>query len=158
MAEFLKSNFGKIALGGWFMFLLIFLGMLKVVHMLITGQIDFPAITEPAKFATKIAAAFGETCGECCLRCCECCQRYSLCLCATTVATVTGATDHTTAARDDFWLKRGWRKARQCDGMCSGAKEARRAHRKEMRINKRKGIKKETVWFQKPYTCTCMVK
>ena len=159
VADFLKGNFGKFALAGWFFFMLICLGFLKVAHMFLTGQVDYPALTKPLKLVhTVTSKVFGEYCPKICGRCCEFCQRYSLCMCALTVTTLTGQKDYTAQARDDYLYKRGWRRPRQCDGMCSGAKQARRSHRKQMRINKRKGMKNETAWFQKPYTCTCKVR
>ena len=156
IADFLKNNVGKFILFSWFIFILMCLGGLKVVHMVITGQIDYPSITDPMKFiGEQHKKIMQEYIIPMCESCCECCSRYSLCIFSTTFATVTMQKEHTAQARD---TRKGWRRPRQCDGMCSGAKHARRAHRKQMRINKRKGMKNETAWYQKPYTCTCNVR
>lgn len=138
------------------MMMLMCLGSCKVLHMLLTGQIDYPALTQPWKLAL---VCLQKVCGKWCPmifdRCGDCCQRHCLCVCAACVTTVTGEKAYTAQARD---TKPGWRRPQTCDGMCSGAKQARRAHRQRMRINKRKGIKTETAWFEKPYTCTCQVR
>ena len=154
--NFLKGNAGKFLLGTWFIFILMLLGCCKVLHMLLTGQVDYPAITNPLKIVHKVTSSiFGKWCPMIWGKCGECCQRYCLCLFATAVTTVTGQKDYTAQAHE---LRSGWRRPRQCDGMCSGAKQARKAHRKQMRINKRKGLKSDTAWFQKRYTCTCKVR
>lgn len=154
--DVLNGNAGKFALGSWFMLMLMCLGSCKVVHMVLTGQIDYPALTKPWKCALDcLQKVCGRWCPMMCDRCGDCCQRHCLCVCAACVTGVTGKKAYTAQARD---TKPGWRRPRTCDGMCSGAKQARRAHRKQMRINKRKGIKSETAWFQKPYTCTCQVR
>ena len=56
-------------------------------------------------------------------------------------------------------IERGWRPPPYCNGSCKGAKIRRKIHRKEIRINKRAGLKvEETPWFKTKYTCTCKVK
>ena len=154
--DFLNGYAGKFVLGSWFMMMLMCLGSCKVLHMLLTGQIDYPALTKPWKCALD---CLQNVCGKWCPmiidRCGDCCQRHCLCVCAACVTTVTGEKAYTAQARD---TKPGWRRPQTCDGMCSGAKQARRAHRRQMRINKRKGMKTQTAWFEKPYTCTCQVR
>ena len=47
-----------------------------------------------------------------------------------------------------------------CDGMCRGAKAARRLFRRKMRLLKRKGITppENAIWWQTKYECTCVVR
>ena len=57
-------------------------------------------------------------------------------------------------------MESGAQRPTTCDGMCSGAKKARRLHRKHLRMLKRQKAKdfEITAWWEKPYTCTCVVK
>lgn len=52
------------------------------------------------------------------------------------------------------------RRPLNCDGMCRGAKQARRIHRKKLRVLKRRGVKpgKMLAWWEKSYNCTCVVR
>ena len=162
--DFMVGNFGKFVLAAWFFHILLCLGVLKVLHMLLTGQVNYPALTNPAKKGLKLVyemqkKIFDQWCPMVYSRVCGGCERCCLCCCAFFGQALTGQKDHTATARQaaDF-ESGGWRRPRTCNGMCSGAKQARRNHRKQMRINKRKGMKNETAWYQKPYNCTCKVK
>lgn len=149
----------------WIIFLLWCLGNIKICHMIITGQIDFPMVTEPIQIVlsvvktvlTKILKEWLPEQYDACMNCCE----KSIMLCcakAFFILTFGRAKTNNIEVAIDRKVARGWRRPRHCNGMCSGAKDARRRHRKQMRINKRKGMKNDIPWFQKPYTCTCKVK
>lgn len=149
----------------WIIFLLWCLGNLKICHMIITGQIDFPMVTEPVtivlsvfkSIATKI---FKEFLPEKYDECMTSCERSIVFCCAKAFCVLSLGRAQTTNIElaAERKVGRGWRRPRHCNGMCSGAKDARRRHRKQMRINKRKGMKSDIPWYQKPYTCTCRVK
>ena len=165
VTNFLKSHFGKFVLASWFILLLLFLGALKVVHMIITGEIDYPAVSEPTLMALQmvknvVTKIVNEWCPK--LRDCVCGygQRRCLKLCACCARLTTGKTEFTETATNMSKLERGWRRPRKCNGMCAGARKARRNHRTQMRINKRKGVNidRETPWFSKPYTCSCIIR
>lgn len=66
----------------------------------------------------------------------------------------------TNMARDQMTQFADHGQPARCDGMCKGAKKARDAHRKRLRINERKGIKakEDDVWWKHPYVCTCQVR
>ena len=158
----MKGNFGKFILLTWFVYLLICLGMLKVLHMLMTGQVNYPAVSDPMMMAAQKGMEIQQKIvNKWCPACYKCVsgslQRCCLCCFSCIGQTVTGKKDHkpTTVGISEY--ERGWRRPRACNGMCEGARTARRLHRKQMRINKRKGMKNETVWYQKKYECTCKV-
>ena len=160
--NFMVGNVGKFVLVSWFFYLLMCLGLLKVLHMLMTGQIDYPALTNPASMgAKKVYQLQKKICDKWCPACYSCVcgtfQRCCLCCFAFVGQKVTGEKDHepTIIQKSDY--ERGWRRPRSCNGMCSGARTARRLHRKQMRINKRKGMKNEVAWYQRKYECTCKV-
>lgn len=153
------------ALMFWIILLLWCLGNIKILHMIITGQIDFPMVTEPVMIVlsivkgvlTKLFKDFlpeqYDACMTSCEKCCMlCCAKVFCCL------TFGRAQTNDIEIAVDRKVGRGWRRPRHCNGMCTGAKDARRRHRKQMRINKRRGMKSDIAWFQKPYTCTCKVK
>ena len=160
--DFMKGNFGKFVLVSWFLWLLGCLGCLKVLHMFITGQVSYPAVSDPAMMAVqKGTEMMQKVSNEWCPALHRCMtgtfQRCCLCCFSCVGQLVTGEKDHTptTIATRDY--ERGWRRPKACNGMCEGARTARRLHRKQMRINKRKGMKNETAWYQKKYECTCKV-
>ena len=155
------GNVGKFVLVTWFFHLLVCLGALKVLHMFMTGQIDYPAITTPVSMATKkVHEIQKKVCQKWFPQIYDCvtgtCERCCLCCCAFFMERVTGK-EHIDTATDMSVYERGWLRPRQCNGMCPGARQARRLHRKQMRINKRKGMKNETAWYQKKYNCNCKV-
>lgn len=158
----MKGNFGKFVLVSWFIWLLGCLGCLKVLHMFITGQVSYPAVSEPTMMvAQKGMEVMQKVSNEWCPACHRCVtgtfQRSCLCCFSCVGQLITGEKDQTptTIATGDY--ERGWRRPKACNGMCQGAKMARRLHRKQMRINKRKGMKNETPWYHKKYECTCKV-
>lgn len=160
--KFMVGNIGKFVLVSWFFYLLLCLGLLKVLHMLLTGQVDYPALTNPATMGAKKVfqlqkKLFDNWCPSFYNCVCGTFQRCCLCCCAFVGQRLTGQKDHTptTIQMNDY--ERGWRRPRACNGMCTGARTARRLHRKQMRINKRRGLKTETAWYQKKYECTCKV-
>lgn len=57
-------------------------------------------------------------------------------------------------------VKKNTRRPMNCDGMCRGARQARRMYRKKLRVLKRRGAKtaKMLAWWEKGYTCTCVVR
>ena len=127
--------------------------------MIITGEIKVPepvtiVVTVILKALQKVfqewfPRAF-QACSACCEKCVSCCVGWSLC-----VVTAGKSRKEEALVRK---VGAGWRIPPTCDGMCKGAKFARRRHRKLMRVNKRKGMKNETPWYQRPYKCTCKVK
>lgn len=143
----------------WIWWILGCLGALKILHMIITGEVKVP---EPVMIALAVAEKilrkiFQEwcprmfhACGNCCEKCTRCCVGTSLCLLTAGKSRKEEAVVRRVGA--------GWRIPRACNGMCKGAKLARKNHRKLMRMNKRKGMKRETPWYQKRYKCTCKVK
>ena len=149
----------------WIIFLLWCLGNIKICHMIITGQINFPMATEPVMmvlsvFKTVAMKIFKEWLPEQYDECMTRCEKSIVFCCAKAFCVLSLGRAQTTNIElaAEKKVGRGWRRPRHCDGMCSGAKDARRRHRKQMRINKRKGMKSDIPWFQKPYTCTCKVK
>ena len=149
----------------WIVLLLWCLGNIKILHMIITGQIDFPMVTEPITIVLSIVKGvleklFKEFLPEQYDACLTCCEKGIMRCCAKAFCILTFGRAQTNNIEVAVEKKvgRGWRRPRNCNGMCAGAKSARRRHRKQMRINKRKGMKSDIPWFQKPYTCTCQVK
>ncbi len=148
-----------LLIGLWIWWILGCLGALKVLHMIITGEIKVP---EPIQIIVAVIMKilqkiFQEWCPQlfnACGRCCEKC--WSLCLCCSLCLLTGGKSRKEEALVRKVEL--GWRIPKSCDGMCKGAKLARKKHRKLMRMNKRKGMKNETLWYQKRYKCTCIVK
>ena len=155
----LVSTFGTASI---IILILLILGVLKVVHMVITGEIKMPAASEPTQMAMQFAKDLGEkiikewlpqaydSCVSSCAKCTW--SSYSA------VFYILTCGRFAKEAQLSKSVERGWRRPQRCNGMCGGAKVARRNHRKQMRINKRRGMKNEMAWFQKPYTCTCKVK
>lgn len=142
--------------------ILLVLGIIKVVHMIITGEIQMPAASEPTQMAIQFAKNLAEKIlkewlpeayDSCVSNCAKCTwSSYSMCFYVLTCGRFAKE------AQLSKTVERGWRRPKRCNGMCTGAKVARRNHRKQMRMNKRKGMKNEMPWFAKPYTCTCKLK
>ena len=100
--------------------------------------------------------------------CCQCFRLFCSCLVDTAVDTVSGAVDVITGkstadnigvgveSHSDINAQR----PATCDGMCRGAKAARKVFRRKMRLLKRKGITppENAVWWQTKYECTCVVR
>ena len=57
-------------------------------------------------------------------------------------------------------MSKSVRRPVNCDGMCRGAKQARKIHRKKLRLMKRRGARMGKIgpWWEKKYTCTCTVR
>ena len=154
-----------IALAFWIMWLLWCLGTIKVIHMVITGELDFPVVTEPVLLFLNLLKMivvylfkefFPEQCDACWTAIEKCVMMFcAKCLCVLTCGRIQANNIEVASERK---VGRGWRRPRHCNGMCAGAKDARRRHRKQMRINKRKGKRSDIPWFQKPYICSCKVK
>lgn len=100
-------------------------------------------------------------CRECFRVCCSCLVKEA-------VSTVSGAVDVITGKPLDKDVDVGIedrsdiniRRPATCDGMCRGAKRARRLFRKKMRLLKRKGRKppENAIWWETKYECTCVVR
>ncbi len=148
-----------LLIGLWIWWILGCLGALKILHMIITGEIKAPepimiilAVLEKIlrKIFQEWCPKMFSACARCCEKCCTCCFGVTLCL-------LTGGRSR----KDEVAVRKvgpGWRIPRTCNGMCRGAKLARKNHRKLIRMNKRKGMKNETPWYQKRYKCTCKVR
>lgn len=163
LGTFFEVAAPKFLMMFWIILMLLCLGVIKIVHLIITG--DFkppPGAVEPATAALMVAKQVLEkiikewlprafqACTVCCEKSVSCC--FASCFCV-----LTGGK----SKQEEVMTRKvgiGWRVPRNCNGMCKGAKFTRRKHRKLMRINKRKGMKNETAWYQKPYKCTCKVK
>lgn len=155
-SKFITGNFGKFALGGILVMMLWCLGVCKVLHMIITGNLNLEVFLQPLKLVTSIVRVLCQrVVPEARRACWSDFRRTCLCCFAKVFTGVTGEKDSDALGVE---TGRGWRRPRYCDGMCRGAKLARRQHRKEMRMNKRMGNYKETPWYTKKYTCTCVVR
>ena len=127
LGEMLKTNLAAIIIGSIVIQILILLGVIKVVIMIASGEINVPGLW-------LVIGAIGMANG--------------VPMFATNMVRdqMTQFADHGQPAR--------------CDGMCKGAKRARDAHRKRLRINERKGkkAKEDDVWWKDRYVCTCRVR
>ena len=160
----LLKHGSKIAIMFWVFLLLIFLGVLKVIHMIITQEVNMNAVVEPTQIIMEYAKAFAEyiyeeflpmicdnlwtSCINCCFFCCRKCMFVITC----------GAISRHEREVARHRIERGWRAPPHCNGMCDGAKFMRRVHRKLMRTMKRAGRMKDRPWWSRPYNCTCKVK
>lgn len=120
---------------------------------MLTGQIACPAIKECCNGMS--------TCTSVCLATfCQCFTKTVLNAAWMAKLAAGDGKDKTRHVGQEDMVDRGAVRPVTCDGMCSGAKKARRIHRKKLRMLKRRGAKetKVTVWWEKPYTCTCVVK
>ena len=163
-ARFIGKNGGAFLTIFWIALILLGLGVLKVIHIVMTGNVDIKIIRLPIFKAVGIIKyvidyIWTELCPQYCdsffssiYRCFGSITRSS-CFVLTL-----GEVNKEPPPKS--YIGKGWRPPPHCDGMCKGAKFRRKIHRKEMRMNKRVGIKakKETPWFEKPYNCTCKVK
>lgn len=164
ISEFFRLHTGKFLITFWVVMMLIFLGALKVVHIIITGEVKYKAATDPIVIAVERAKEIGEyilkqwcpafcdnlctSCGRCCRFCTRrCCWMMSC-----------GAVEKDEPMLHKERIERGWRPPPYCNGMCKGAKYRRRLHRKLMRVMKRTGQRKDAPWFSRPYNCSCKVK
>ena len=50
------------------------------------------------------------------------------------------------------------KRPRVCDGMCRGARVARKAYRRKVRVLRRKGMAVSEAWWEAGYECTCRVR
>ena len=50
------------------------------------------------------------------------------------------------------------KRPRVCDGMCRGARVARKTHRRKVRVLRRKGMAVSEAWWESGYECTCRVR
>lgn len=164
LAGFFKLHGGKFLITFWVVCILICLGVLKVVHIIITGDLKMKGVTDPiimvmnkvkevAEYILKQwCPAFCDNCWTSCLNCCRFCTRR--CCWMMTCGVVKRKENMLYRKR----IERGWRAPPYCNGMCEGAKFRRSLHRKLMRVMKRTGAKKDAAWFSKPYNCSCKVK
>jgi len=131
----------------------------KLLYMFVSGELGVPEPASMAMTVLKSAAQkvtqewcpkMAQFCNACCARICACCYKWTCCV-------ITGGQ----SMKDEALFRKvptGWRVPKTCNGMCKGAKFARRNWRKLQRIEKRKGKKNEKPWYSKPYKCTCVVK
>lgn len=155
---------GKIAILFWVILILYCLGMLKVLHIIISGDVKMDGIKDPMMVvAQKAKEYFDYVIHEWCPMVCDNCWTSignccSFCCRKGCFVLTFGKVSHEENILGRRRVELGWRPPPYCDGMCKGAKYRRRIHRKMMRINKRAGIGRDMPWFQKPYSCTCKVK
>ena len=95
---------------------------------------------------------------KCCGMCCDCCGSatiHSVWCCA---VCVTGEDSTRYHGKED--VAPNQKRPEYCNGTCRGAKQARRIHRKNLRLLKRRGANtsKMVAWWEKPYTCTCVLR
>ena len=165
--NFFKLNFGKLILIFWFIVILLVLGVIKYLHSSCTSQSSQDMPTNPME-AKMFAAKKGIEIKDKIIQeiipgiydsVTSTFQTYTIKICACFGQGLKGEKDFTAYAQNRYTFESGgWRRPVKCNGMCSGAKVARHLHRKQMRINKRKGAKSDTVWYQKPYRCSCKVR
>lgn len=165
LADYFRLHGSKFLIMFWVILVLICLGVIKVVHILITQEVKMDAILTPWVEASRIAKEwkdyilkelcpticdnFWTTCGNGCRICCRKC-----CWAATCGKLVRREERIINRQR----IERGWRAPPYCNGMCRGAKHRRQLHRRLMRVMKRTGARKDTPWYSKPYNCTCKIK
>lgn len=107
---------------------------------------------------------------KCCDCCCQCIQTVfgKLCSCCFKATTdvawcctvcATGKNSLKYIGTENIASSKA-RRPINCDGMCRGARQARRLHRKKLRVLKRRGARtaKMFAWWEKPYNCTCVVR
>ncbi|XP_065919343.1 hapless 2-like [Dysidea avara] len=158
--ELLKfgSLFGSIALSLLIIWVLVALGILKVIFILYTGQAKFPFEDQIKQFFLGI------------LKCiCICCKKGWIEAKKTTIeagtaaAALTGDIDATLAAEDlidDTERELGLaptKRPRACDGMCRGACVARKSFRRKVRVLRRKGMAVSEAWWEAGYECSCRI-
>ena len=157
----------KIFITLWIVIVLILLGVIKVVHIVVAGNLGMGLITNPVRIIggrimdmmsfvwKEICPAACDSCWTSTLNCSDTCLR-NICF-VLTLGLVERKREEINVRVEK--IERGWRPPPYCNGMCKGAKFRRKIHRKQMRMNKRAGIVgKETPWFKKPYHCSCKVK
>ena len=159
-----KRHGSKLLTLFWVLLVLYCLGMLKVLHIIITGDVKMQAVTDPMMIVAQkvkeyadyivhewcpmVCDNFWTSVENCCSFCCrKCCFVLTF-----------GKVSQEEKILGKRRIERGWRPPPHCNGMCQGAKYKRKIHRKMMRINKRAGLGRDVPWFQKPYNCTCKVK
>ena len=131
--------------------LMIHLVTVLAVMSIVLGNIQCPATT--------------------CICCCKCCYtafsriwgKCGECLCTLLFCGAMGVSKFTTTNNKNSkgsFLSSNTARPTNCDSMCSGAKQARRAHRKKLRKMKREGVKMDRAefWWETKYECTCVVK
>ena len=151
------NNFGKIAVMFWVVLVLFGLGILKVIHIIMTGNIKISAVNH---LVNRIKECLHHIMNEWCpVVCAECWTGVGKCcsFCRRKCCFGLGE-DNEKDIPGKKQMDRGWRPPPQCNGMCKGAKYKRRTHRRIMRINRRTGGKGDVPWFHCEYTCTCKVK
>ena len=167
LSDFLKLNFGKLILVFWFIVILLVLGLIKYFHSSCSSKtsqnmppgpmgpkmmVAMKGMEMKDKFMQEIVPAIYDSVTSTL-------YIYFVKICACFGQGLKGKTDFTIHAKNRYITESGgWRKPVTCNGMCSGAKTARHNHRKQMRINKRRGAKSDAVWYQKPYRCSCKVR
>lgn len=128
LGDFLQYNLGAMIIAAIIIKILIILGILKVVMMIATGEVE--------------------------------CQALWFAIGAIIMATTGIPMFVTNMAKGQMAQYGDHGQPARCDGMCQGAKKARREHRKKLRIKKRKGkkVKDDDVWWKEPYQCDCRVR
>lgn len=183
-SKWMKSHFGGIILFIIILVVLLILGVVKVLLMVFAGmiiitfyiilcyshnegQIVFPAVKVCCSaICTAVTTAVKVCCSAICTGVATCAKTFCSCCCSTVLNVVWGVgvaakgKDKTKYVGRENMVDRNAKRPVNCDGMCTGAKKARRVHRKKLRMLKRQGAKatKITVWWEKPYTCTCIIK
>ncbi|XP_019853252.1 PREDICTED: uncharacterized protein LOC109582771 [Amphimedon queenslandica] len=152
ITDWFSSHFGALILFAIIAVVLILLGLAKVSLLIFAGQIALPAMNQ-------CCGAMSRCVSLCCSAFCICCTKTALNT-AWKASKLTSGKDTSRHVGQEDVVESGAQRPRTCDGMCSGAKKARRLHRKHLRMLKRQKAKdfEVTAWWEKPYTCTCVVK
>lgn len=171
-STWMKWNFGGIIISTWIILALFGLGILKVAMMLYKGmyyiiqyqyhyihyigEVSCPMCTKPAKATCQVIATIAAFCGS---TLCNCLSRTTTNL-AWGAGVAARGKDRTKYIGREGLVSKNAKRPINCDGMCRGAKQARRIHRKKIRLLKRRGAKTEKMvaWWEKSYNCTCVVK
>ena len=120
------------------------------------GEVSCPMCTKPAKATCQVIATIAAFCGS---TLCNCLSRTTTNL-AWGAGVAARGKDRTKYIGREGLVSKNAKRPINCDGMCRGAKQARRIHRKKIRLLKRRGAKTEKMvaWWEKSYNCTCVVK
>jgi hypothetical protein len=156
--SFFSVGLGGLTITGLIIAALIGLGVLKVIYISMTGDIDCPAITKSIKAIVRVIYI---TLRECCGSCCKCCGRLGLNIAFGASTSYRRRIRINKFIGRENMVDRDAKRPVNCDGSCKGAKRARRIFRKRLRVMKRRGVpasRLQGLWWEKPYNCTCVVK
>ena len=113
-------------------------------------------MTKPSKAILKVTGTIFSTCYG---KLCGCLFSATTNIAWGAAVITSGKNETKYVGREDL-VSKNVKRPVNCDGMCRGAKKARRIHRKKLRLMKRRGARmnKMNAWWEKSYNCTCTVK